>query len=161
MDKDVSRKTLTQYSWFVPLIFLVARLMIVITLPLEGLYGFGDIKHFYNLAKLGWPYLDFWVEFPPVFPYISLFLYRLAGIREHTYGYLLVILLSLVQAVTIFVFIKLCELAHQEIEARWRIFMYTILTVGLVYGWWYFDPLAVLFALLGIYYILSGRDTLA
>lgn len=161
MDKDVSRKTLTQYSWFVPLIFLVARLMIVITLPLEGLYGFGDIKHFYNLAKLGWPYLDFWVEFPPVFPYISLFLYRLAGIREHTYGYLLVILLSLVQAVTIFVFIKLCELAHQEIEARWRIFMYTILTVGLVYGWWYFDPLAVLFALLGIYYLLSGRDTLA
>jgi len=135
--------------------------MIVITLPLEGLYGFGDIKHFYNLAKLGWPYLDFWVEFPPVFLYISLLLYRLAGIREHTYGYLLVILLSLVQAVTIFVFIKLCELAHQEIEARWRIFMYTVMTVGLVYGWWYFDPLAVLFTLLGIYYILSGRDTLA
>ena len=135
--------------------------MIIITLPLEGLYGFGDIKHFYNLAQLGWPYLDYWVEFPPVFPYISLLLYKLAGIREHTYGYLLVILLSLVQAVTISVFIKLCELAHQEIEARWRIFMYTILTVGLVYGWWYFDPLAVLFTLLGIYYILSGRETLA
>ena len=135
--------------------------MIIITLPLEGLYGFGDIKHFYNLALLGWPYLDYWVEFPPVFPYISLLLYKLAGIREHTYGYLLVILLSLVQAVTIFVFIKLCELAHQEIEARWRIFMYTILTVGLVYGWWYFDPLVVLFTLLDIYYILSGRETLA
>ncbi len=161
MDKDVSRKTLTQYSWFVPFIFLVARLMIIITLPLEGLYGFGDIKHFYNLAQLGWPYLDFWVEFPPVFPYISLLIYKLAGIREHNYVYLLIIFLSVVQALTLFVFIKLCEIAYHEKEARWRIFMYTILTVGLVYGWWYFDPLAVLFTILGIYYILSGRDTLA
>ena len=141
--------------------FLVVRLMMVITLPLEGLYGFGDIKHFYNLAQLGWPYLDYWVEFPPIFPFLSSLLYHLAGIHEHNYVYLLVLFLSLVQAASIFVFIKLCELAHHDSAIAWRIFMYTLLTLGLAYGWWYFDPLAVLFTLLGIYYIITGRDTLA
>jgi hypothetical protein len=36
--------------------------------------------------------------------------------------------------------------------------MYTVLTVGLMFGWWYFDPLAVLFTLLSIYFIVTGRD---
>jgi hypothetical protein len=161
MNKDSSFKSLAQYSWFIPLLFVLVRLMMVITFPLEGLYGFGDIKHFYNLAQLGWPYLDYWVEFPPIFPFLSSLLYRLAGIREHIYVYSLVIILSLVQALTIYVFIKLCELTHEGITSVWRIFMYTLLTVGLAYGWWYFDPLAVLFTLLGIYYIITGRDTRA
>jgi hypothetical protein len=161
MKKELYIKPLAQYSWFVPLIFVVVRLMMVITFPLEGLYGFGDIKHFYNVAQLGWPFLDYWVEYPPIFPFLSSLIYQLAGIREHIFVYLLVIILSLVQAGSIYIFIKLCELAHPGIAAEWRIFLYTILSIGLAYGWWYFDPLAVLFTLLGIYYIITGGDTLA
>jgi hypothetical protein len=135
--------------------------MMIITFPLDGIYGLGDIQHFYNLAQMGWPFLDYWVEFPPIFPFLSSLLYQLAGIREHIYVYSLVIILSVVQAVTIYVFIKLCELIYQGMAAVWRIFLYTLITLGLAYGWWYFDPIAVLFTLLGIYFVITGRDTLA
>ena len=150
-----------QYAWFIPLLFFAVRLMMVITMPLDGLLGFGDLRHFYNLAQMGLPFIDYWVEFPPVFPFISYLLYMLAGIREHAYFYMLVIILSIAQAVTIYVFIKLCGEIHQGMAAVWRIFLYTLISLGLSYGWWYFDPLAVLFTLLGIYFVVKGRDSLA
>jgi hypothetical protein len=161
MNRDTSPPLLFRYSWFLPLLFIAVRLMMVITFPLEGLYGLGDIKHFYNLARMGWPFLDYWVEFPPIFPLLSSLLFQLAGIREHIYIYSLVIVLSIVQAVTIFVFIKLCDGIYQGMAAIWRIFLYTLISLGLAYGWWYFDPFAVLLTLLGIYYVITGRDTLA
>ncbi len=150
-----------QYAWFIPLLFFAVRLMMVITFPLDGLLGFGDLRHFYNLAQMGLPFIDYWVEFPPVFPFLSSLLYSLAGVREHTYFYMLVIILSIAQAVTIYVFIKLCGEIYQGMAAVWRIFLYTLITLGLSYGWWYFDPLAVLFTLLGIYFVVKGRDSLA
>ena len=39
-------------------LFLAARAFLLISLPLEGLRGYGDFQHFFNLAKLGWPFLD-------------------------------------------------------------------------------------------------------
>ena len=150
-----------QYAWFIPLLFFAVRLMMVITFPLEGLLGFGDLRHFYNLAQMGLPFIDYWVEFPPVFPFLSSLLYTLAGVHEHAYFYMLVIILSIAQSATIYVFIKLCGEIYQGMAAVWRIFLYTLITLGLSYGWWYFDPLAVLFTLLGIYFVLKGRDSLA
>ena len=150
-----------KHAWFIPLLFIAVRLMMVITFPMDGLLGFGDLRHFYNLAQMGLPFIDYWVEFPPVFPFLSSLLYSLAGVREHTYFYMLVIILSIAQAVTIYVFIKLCGEIYQGMAAVWRIFLYTLITLGLSYGWWYFDPLAVLFTLLGIYFVVKGRDSLA
>ena len=149
MTREPSTPIMFQYAWFIPLLFFAVRLMMVITMPLDGLLGFGDLRHFYNLAQMGLPFIDYWVEFPPVFPFLSSLLYTLAGIREHAYFYMLVIILSIAQAVTIYVFIKLCGEIHQGMAAVWRIFLYTLITLGLSYGWWYFDPLAVLFHIVG------------
>jgi hypothetical protein len=48
----------------------------------RGLSTFGDFQTYYQFAKLSdagsLPYRDFWYEFPPVFPLISLLIYSFA-----------------------------------------------------------------------------------
>lgn len=141
-----------------PWLFVICRLALLIAQPLDGLRGFGDFVHFYRLAGMGIPYLDFWVEFPPVFPFFSLALYNLAGGVEHIYDYLLVIFLTLAQAISLAFFIRISEKIFDKNQAQRRIIFYSALLLVLAYGWWYFDPFAELAMMLGIYWTLEGRD---
>jgi hypothetical protein len=145
-------------SWVVPGSFLVVRVILFASLPIEGLRGYGDFVHFYHLAAMGRPFFDLWLEFPPVFPFLSRLIYLLAAGREHTYDYLLAILLTLAQAGSIYIFIRLLNRIYNQIEIQKRTWMYFALLVGLAYGWWYFDPLAVLLMLLALYWVLQDHD---
>ncbi|HJW91509.1 MAG TPA: hypothetical protein VJ436_12775 [Anaerolineales bacterium] len=138
-------------------LFLAARAFLLISLPLDGLRGYGDFQHFFNLAKLGWPFLDIWVEFPPIFPFLSALLYRLAGGRQSGYDYLLAGLLTLAQAASLWLFLRLAEKLHGQQAGLRRGWSYFALSAGLAYGWWYFDPLATLAMLLGLFWTLEGR----
>ncbi|TLN26689.1 hypothetical protein FDZ74_01690, partial [bacterium] len=61
-------------------LFLLARIVLFLALPLEGLHGYGDFVTFFSVAQIpGWPFLNYWVEFPPLFPFLSELLYRLSG----------------------------------------------------------------------------------
>jgi hypothetical protein len=116
-------------------LLILARLAALMAMPIDGLHGFGDFVTFYRVAQIkGWPYLNFWVEFPPIFPFISGVLFRLAGGREYVYDYLLAFLLLLADAGSL------------------------VVLVSLAYTWWYFDPLAVFFLLLSVTLLLEGRD---
>ncbi len=141
-----------------PAFFLFSRLLLIMALPLEGLRGFGDFLHFYNLAALGWPFLDYWVEFPPLFPFISRLIYVLAGGRQHVYDYLLVLILSVAEAACIAVFLRLAKKINPDADWLRSSLVYTFILLGLAYGWWYFDPLAVLAMLLGLLWLLEGKD---
>jgi len=145
-------------SWFLPFAFLAARLILLLSLPGEGLRGYGDYWNFYNQASLGIPFIDYWTEFPPLFPFLSRLLFQVAGGRQHTYEYILALILSLVQAVNIYIFLKLAEKIHPPHETRRRGWVYFALLIGLFYGWAYFDPLAVMALLLGSYWLLTERD---
>lgn len=138
-------------------IFFSARLALLIALPMEGLRGFGDAQHFFNLAGMGAPYFDFWSEFPPLFPFASRLIYLAAGGRQHVYDYLLVILLSLAQAASIWLFLALAQRIHAHDEAQQRGWVYLAITLALPFGWWYFDPLAALAMLAGLYWLTGGE----
>ncbi|GAB4498874.1 MAG: hypothetical protein OHK0052_12900 [Anaerolineales bacterium] len=141
--------------------FLLIRFILTIALPLDGLRAYGDYWNFYALAALpGLPFIHYWVEFPPVFPFISTILFHLAGGREFAYTYLLMLLLALAQAASLGLFAHLTLRLHSGAAAWRRIVAYAALTLALPYGWWYFDALAVLFLLLGLTALLNQRDTL-
>jgi hypothetical protein len=142
----------------IALLFLAARLFLLAGLPLDGLRGYGDLAHFYRQAGLGWPYFDYWVEYPPVFPFLSGLLYHLAGGSEHGYVYLLAGLLSLAQAGGLALFLRLATRLYGADAGRQRGWMYFALLVCLPYGWWAFDALAVFSMLLGLGWLLEGRD---
>jgi hypothetical protein len=142
-----------------PLIFILARLVLFLSLPLEGLAGYGDLPHFYGWARLeGAPFLDYWMEFPPVFPFLAEGIYRLVGGREHAFYYALAALFTLAEAGCLAAFLRIAILLQKQEPGRagW---MYIALTAPLFYGWTYFDPLAVFFLLLGIWLTLRGRET--
>jgi len=143
------------------LLFLLARLILILSLPLEGLKSYGDFWNYYLMASQGTPFFKLWVEYPPLFPFLNRGIYLLVGGREHTFIYLLAGLFSLVQAGNIFLFQEITKKIFPEIEAKQLSLFYVFILVGLFYGWAYFDCLVVFFLLLGINGILNGKDLLA
>ncbi|MCI0520882.1 MAG: hypothetical protein L0Z70_11595 [Chloroflexi bacterium] len=137
-------------------VFLSARLALLIALPLEGLRGFGDAQHFFNLAGMGAPYFDFWSEFPPLFPFFSRLVYLAAGGKQHVYDYLLALTLTLAQAGGIALFVRLAQCIFPGDEARQRGWIYLAFCLALPYGWWYFDPLAATALLGGLCWLVEG-----
>jgi hypothetical protein len=142
-------------------LFLFCRLILLISLPLEGLRGFGDYVHSHRLAEMGWPFIDYWVEYPPVFPFLSKFLFDLVDGRGHVYDTLFALIMTLAQTVSLWVFIKLAEKVLTEDVAQRTIWVYFALTLCIPYGWWYFDPLVVLAELLGLLWVFEGKETRA
>jgi hypothetical protein len=142
----------------VPLMFFAARLVLLLSLPIEGIKSYGDFWNFTYLASLGKPYLDFWVEFPPIFPYLSRWFYLLVGGREHAYIYLGVIFFSLVQAGSVYLFLQISEAIWGERNGIHRTITYGFMIVSLFYGWAYFDSLSVFLMILGLYLLIKSKD---
>ncbi len=145
-----------------PLVLLVAaRLMMLMTQSESGLWGLGDSYHFFELAALpGWPYFDHWVEFPPVFPFLSELIFRVANGQQHVFSTLLVVLFSVADVGNLWLFMRIRKRIDPQPQF-WRTWTYFAYLVMLVYGWWYFDPLAVFCMLLGVDLLLEGRDIFA
>lgn len=157
--EEIRERNLKEYQ--PSLLFLIARLIMVVSIPLEGLKSYGDYWNFYQLAATGRPFLDLWLEFPPLFPVLSRGIYLMVGGREHSYSYALIVIFSILQAANIFFFQKIASNINTEKEAINRTFVYAFFLVGLFYGWAYFDSLAVFFLLLGIYLITIKKSRTA
>jgi len=157
MEKEVKIPPFFQDFRF-GLLFLAARLIMVISIPIEGLKSYGDFWNFYHLAGLGRPFLDFWVEFPPIFPVLSRFLFLLVGGKEHSFIYALIVLFSIIQASNVVVFHRISTIIHPQGEGLNRVLVYAFLLVGLFYGWAYFDSLAIFCLLLSLLLLLKGKD---
>jgi Gpi18-like mannosyltransferase len=141
-----------------PLLFLAARLILFLSLPQSGLQSYGDFWNFFHIAQLGTPFIDNWVEFPPVFPFISRLVFLLTSGRQHAYEYLLAIIFSVFQALSIYVIQLIALEIYPREKTKDISLQYTLLLVGLFYGWAYFDPLAVFTLLLGMYYFIRKKE---
>jgi hypothetical protein len=143
-------------NWL-PLIAVGAvRLTSIAVLPLEGLVGYGDYRHFFNLSQFalsgggGLPFLGHWVEFPPLFPFLSLLLYQLSAGQFHTYAALLAVLMALFDLGSLWLFSVIArEAQHGEWNevASW---IYAIFLMLPAFGWWTFEPMAVFWMMLAI-----------
>jgi len=142
----------------IAVLFFLARFIFFIASPYDIIPGYGDYWNFYNQAQLGIPFLHFWTEFPPVFPFISRMIFLLVNGREIAYSYVLALVISLFQAGTIVIFFHLEEKLNLEKKGISRVWVYFALVVGLFYSWSYFDPIAVFFLLLSISLLLDGKD---
>jgi hypothetical protein len=110
------------------------------------------------MSGMGLPLINHWVEFPPLFPYISWLINILAGGKEHVYDYLLALVLTLAQAGCLGLFLRLLKTVQPDRSRAVRGWVYFGLMLCLPYSWWYFDPLAVLASLLGLALLLEGKD---
>ncbi len=137
-------------------------MLLVMTLNLEGLTGYGDLPNYFQLAQLpGLPFINYWVEFPPVFPFLNSLIFHLSGGLEPNYDYLFVFFLIFVDAANLILFAKISDNIHGIQSGQWRMLSYLAILIAFSYTWWYFDSLVVFAILLGLYLLHRQRDLLA
>ncbi|MDD5368012.1 MAG: glycosyltransferase 87 family protein [Anaerolineaceae bacterium] len=144
-----------------PVLFLFGRIILAICLIPNDLYGFGDLKVHYGTAGLnGWPYINYWHEYPPVFPFLNAAIYRLASGNEVVYDFMMVFLVSLAGSVCLYLFYIISKRLHGENQAFLRTLIFFAILTPLPYTWWYFDLLPISLMLLGLYWMLVDRTYL-
>ncbi len=159
------------------LLFLGLRLLLLIALPAETLFQYGDFQHYYNLAQWSapghcptgpaacWPLLDYWHEFPPPFPYLSALLMRGLGGGGvppfHTYAYGLAFVLLAADLGSLVLVHRLARRLYAADTAAWIAQVYAVLPAPLILGWWTFDGLTTFWMLLGLWALLERRDGLS
>lgn len=145
-------------NWIIGSLFFICRLIFIISTPLDGIKSYGDFSHFFHLAQIGIPFIDIWVEFPPIFPFLSRLIYLAAGGREHIYDYSLLIVLSLFQVGCIIIFSNLVAKFGNKTNHWISVAAFFLINLILAYSWWFFDVLAVMMLLLGVQWLFEGKD---
>ena len=150
---------------YVLVLFVALRLMMLMTFPPDNLTLFGDYVYYYDLAAYSddgyLPFIHYWSEYPPVFPFLSVAVYQvghLFGGGYHVYVYLLGLLMIGVNGVNLYLFYRLARRLRGEETAERLAWVYGVLFVPLIYTWWHFDALAVLTALLALEWLLDGHN---
>ena len=140
------------------ILFLFVRLCILLALPFDGLRGYGDMLHFFNLAALpGLPYIHSWSEFPPALS--VLVRTGLPPIRRRRACLHLPARSCCSPPLTwssVWLFTRLTA-AWRKQPAIWRGVLFAALLAALPYTWWYFDSLVIFFTLLAFELALSRR----
>jgi len=146
------------------LLFFTGRLMMLLAFPPENLIFYGDYQHYFNLAdmsRLGfYPFLHYWYEFPPIFPYLNIAVYTLAGQQLKNYVPLLAFVLLLAECGNLYLLYRLAVTLHSPARAIKIAWIYNALFVPVFFWLGNFDALTTFFILLGLYSLTRHRNKL-
>lgn len=112
-----------------------------------------------------WPLLDYWYEFPPIFPYLSSLILLLAGGGGlplfHTYAYALALLMLIADAGTLVLFQRVAQRLLPGDQSEWAGWVYCLMPAPLILGWWTFDGLTTFWMMLALWAVLEQRASLS
>lgn len=150
---------------FILILFVACRLMMLAAFTPEAIVAYGDYEHYYNLANLSrdgfLPFLHYWYEFPPLFPFLSLGLYWLTAATTgamHTYFYALAVVMVAFDAGTLVLLHRICNRLWNSRTADTAALIYLALPVSMIYTWRTFDSMTTFWMLLGLHWLLTGQD---
>jgi hypothetical protein len=141
-------------------LFLAFRLSLLFFWPAGQLARWSDYDYFYELAS--WvddgrlPYLHYWVEYPPLFPFLSVLLYLLLPRYESFAGGLALVQL-LFEAGSLVLIYRIARQALGQAQAERTAWIYALLFAPVASWWLSFDAVATFFLLLTIERWLAGR----
>jgi len=147
-------------------ILAAIRFLTLAALPIDAVLGYGDYLHFFNLAEFsslgaGLPWLGHWVEFPPLFPYLSLGIHGAAGGSLHVYAYLLALTMLAFDLGNLWLVGSLAKKFWSPQNAAMVAWVYMGFLAIPAFGWWTFDPIAVFFMLLALSAFYQSRPYLS
>lgn len=139
-------------------VFLLARFISLASMPFEGLHQYGDFVHYFAISSLpGLPFINYWSEYPPFFPFLQKLINHISGGREHVFTYLFVFIFLLADTANLLLFYRLARRFLPANQALLRAGGYLLALAVFPYSWWYFDPIAVFWTLLSLNLILERR----
>ncbi len=147
--------------WLILGLFFSSRLMLLMAFPPENLIFYGDYQHYFNLAALTrqgfYPYLHYWYEFPPIFPYLNILIYTLAGQQLKNYILLLAFGLLLAECGNLYLLYRLAFALSNQDTALQLSWIYTTLFVPIFFWLGNFDALTTFFMLLALDSLLKNK----
>lgn len=150
---------------FVLILFIGSRLMLLAAFTPEAIVAYGDYEHYFNLARLSrdgfLPFLHYWYEFPPVFPFLSLGLYWLTAATTdaiHSYLYSLAVVMLAFDAGSLVLLYRIGDRLWDRRTALLTALIYVALPVAMVYTWRTFDSMTTFWMLLALHWLLRAMD---
>lgn len=160
-SKHPPSNSITVSLWFILLLFFTSRLMLLLAFPPENLIVYGDYQHYFNLADMTrrgfYPYFNYWYEFPPIFPYLNIAIYTLAGQQLKNYILLLAFALLLVECGNFYLLYKLALTLYGRTSALTIAWIYTALFIPVFFWLGNFDALTTFFILLALYSLIHNK----
>ncbi len=124
----------------------------------------GDYLYYYALVQQTdaglYPFRDWWSEFPPLWSLVEVGLYRVLG-EGASYGTYATLLAVVMLACDFgnFVLLRLIGIRlYGAVEGQALAWVYALLAAPLIFAFWTFEPLVVLFLLLGLWLLLREHD---
>lgn len=146
------------------ILFLTSRLMLLLAFPPENLIFYGDYQHYFNVADMTrqgfYPFIHYWYEFPPLFPYLNIAVYTLAGQQLKNYILLLALVLLLAECGNLYLLYRLALRLYGRDRAATIAWIYTGLFTPIFFWLGNFDALTTFFILLALYSLFNQRTKL-
>jgi hypothetical protein len=147
-------------------LFVGFRLSLLAFWPADQLARWSDYDYYYEVARWvdqGWlPYLHYWVEYPPLFSYLSVLLYLLTS-RYVTFATGLALAQLVFEVGSLVLLYRLARRVlgdAAEPSSRWAdrvVWVYALLFAPVATWWLSFDSLATFFLLLAVERWLAGH----
>ena len=149
--------------------FVISRLM-VIPLRVDLLAGsarYFDFRHYFELARMSaeglYPHINYWVEYPPVFPWLTVCFFRIASavasaLAAETLFYGMIALLLATAEAGVFILVYRLSRLMAGSAAAWRsalIYTFCFVPLYLWNGW--FDTLPTLLFVWSLYLLVTQR----
>lgn len=150
------------------ILFISFRILLVVAFEpmlIDGVErGFGaggDRLYHYQLAALteqgDWPFREWWSEFPPVWFLLTSTVYQM----QPTYtgwSLLLGIILLACDVGNLTLMRAIGTRLHGVSTGMALAWIYALMIVPVIFTWWNFDVMVVFFLLLGLWWLLRGRE---
>jgi hypothetical protein len=148
---------------FLPLIFFAGRFLLYLAMMPNDIHGLGDFPNYFNVANLpGYPFFDFWTEYPPVISFYLKFLNLISKSNPYLFDFILYMTLTICGSISIWIFSRIAnDLNLEKNDALIASFCYFGLLAFISYSWWYFDLIVVCIMLYILYALIHNKDNMA
>ena len=130
----------------------------------RGIAAGGDFQTYFQIAslsdKVGLPLRDWWSEFPPLWSYFSVLIYKLQP-NYTGFSMLLGFAFLVFDVGNLVLLRKIATQLYSEDTAQALAWIYAVLLAPLVFVFWTFEVVVAFFVLLSLWWLLKERDKLA
>jgi len=141
--------------WLILSLFIGFRLMMLMAWPADTLTRYGDYQYYYNLAALSeiglLPFLDYWSEYPPIFPFLSVALYQLGGGLFKNYALLLSLTMLVFETGGLVLLYRMASEIRDRSQATWVSGVYVALFIPVLIWLGTFEAIAAFLVLLTLF----------
>lgn len=130
----------------------------------RGIGRIGDQLYYFRLAEFserGWlPFRDWWSEFPPLWPFLTVIARQLPaiGAEYSRYALAMAALMTAADLGNLLLLRALAGRIYGRARAAELAAIYTLLPLPLVFTYWTFDALVVFWLMLALWLYLRGQE---